>query len=290
MESQNQKESIEISLTSPRWSFQKTNTEEWKKQNIYEHPIKEKVQKFNIELFEANKNIEMPLSEKEKIVNQTFESIINELDLKDYDNIDNKNPFVRVYDNALSDDFCDNSINKFENNKDLQLQGTTSKEPNNAILYKKTHEIQFINNQKHFKEEDKYVCQQLGLFLEKYAYELPIPRDNYYTMIGCNDTGYQIQKYKKNNGYYYFRADDKIETLMKDNKISKFSLRTLTFIFYLNDIDEGGETLFTSFKIKPKKGRLLFFPATWDYIYADNIPKSDDKYIITGWIVKYCDL
>ena len=58
MESQNQKEPIEISLNSAIWSFQKTNTEEWKKQNIYKHPIKEKVQKFNIELFEANQKKE----------------------------------------------------------------------------------------------------------------------------------------------------------------------------------------------------------------------------------------
>ena len=38
MESQNQKEPIEISLNSAIWSFQKTNTEEWKKQNlVYVH-------------------------------------------------------------------------------------------------------------------------------------------------------------------------------------------------------------------------------------------------------------
>jgi len=60
--------------------------------------------------------------------------------------------------------------------------------------------------------------------------------------------------------------------------------RIITFIWYLNNVEEGGETLFEDFKIKPMEGSLLFFPATWTYPHSGAMPTSNDKYIITGWI------
>ena len=50
----------------------------------------------------------------------------------------------------------------------------------------------------------------------------------------------------------------------------------------LNNVEEGGETLFEDFKIKPMEGLLLFFPATWTYPHSGAMPTSNDKYIITG--------
>jgi hypothetical protein len=37
--------------------------------------------------------------------------------------------------------------------------------------------------------------------------------------------------------------------------------------------------------IKPKSGKLLIFPACWTYPHRGTMPISDDKYIITGWIM-----
>ena len=51
----------------------------------------------------------------------------------------------------------------------------------------------------------------------------------------------------------------------------------------MNDIEEGGETYFYNGKVKPEAGKLILFPATWTYNHKGNMPKSDDKYIITGW-------
>ena len=89
------------------------------------------------------------------------------------------------------------------------------------------------------------------------------------------DSGYQVQKYYKNKGHYTWHSDD---------KITKHDVRYITFIFYLNTVDDGGETCFCDFKIKPKEGTLLLFPATWTYIHKGNTPVSDNKYILTGWL------
>ena len=31
-------------------------------------------------------------------------------------------------------------------------------------------------------------------------------------------------------------------------------------------------------------GKLLIFPATWTYMHRGNVPISEDKYIVTGWL------
>ena len=88
-----------------------------------------------------------------------------------------------------------------------------------------------------------------------------------------------IQKYVKNEGKYEYHNDTYCDYHNKRNRI-------LTYIFYLNDVIEGGETefLFGKYKIKPTAGKLLLFPASWTYPHCGKMPYSNDKYIITGWI------
>ena len=59
--------------------------------------------------------------------------------------------------------------------------------------------------------------------------------------------------------------------------------RYLTFIWYLNTVDEGWTQFFNGNQVAPRQGRLLIFPSTWTYIHQGYPPKQT-KYIITGWI------
>ena len=95
----------------------------------------------------------------------------------------------------------------------------------------------------------------------------------------------QIQKYDQNSGHYNTWHTEK-EDLNTTN-------RMFVFILYLNDVDEGGETGFLFkdedtndfFKVKPKTGKLIIHPASWPYIHKGYMPKSDDKYILTTWLL-----
>ena len=88
----------------------------------------------------------------------------------------------------------------------------------------------------------------------------------------------QIQRYNKSKGMYIYHQD-----FSCDWKEKKY--RVITFLWYLNTVEEGGETEFWgTHKIKPEAGKLLFFPATWTYPHRGKMPISDNKYIITGWI------
>ena len=67
--------------------------------------------------------------------------------------------------------------------------------------------------------------------------------------------------------------------------------RFLVGFFYLNDVEEGGETAFQqhksvpiSVKVKPKAGRLLIFPPLWTHPHIGMKPISEPKYIIGTYL------
>lgn len=63
--------------------------------------------------------------------------------------------------------------------------------------------------------------------------------------------------------------------------------RYLVLLWYLNDVAEGGETVFPDLgvTIKPKAGRLLMFPPNWCFQHAGRAPVSNDKYILSTYLL-----
>ena len=89
---------------------------------------------------------------------------------------------------------------------------------------------------------------------------------------------FMIQRYKQNTGKYIYHDDSHYDS--KNNHY-----RIITFIWYLNDVCEGGETVFSGkYAVKPTTGKLVLFPATWTHPHCGKMPISNDKYILTGWI------
>ncbi len=63
--------------------------------------------------------------------------------------------------------------------------------------------------------------------------------------------------------------------------------RYLVFLWYLNDVSEGGETHFPmlNLRIQPKAGRLLMFPPYWMFQHEGCAPQSGDKYIFSTYFL-----
>jgi hypothetical protein len=67
------------------------------------------------------------------------------------------------------------------------------------------------------------------------------------------------------------------------------SRRQLAMFSYLNDVAEGGETVFRGIAgedaiIKPKLGRTVIFPPNFMFPHKGNKPVSGPKYIVSQYV------
>ena len=91
------------------------------------------------------------------------------------------------------------------------------------------------------------------------------------------------QKYEaKSGGYPYWHSE------VYPQKGENDALhRVLLFMFYLNDVNEGGSTDFhyQNKSIQPKAGSMVIAPAYFTHTHRGAVPISNDKYILTSWVL-----
>jgi len=91
------------------------------------------------------------------------------------------------------------------------------------------------------------------------------------------------QKYEaKSGGYPYWHSE------VYPQKGENDALhRVLLFMFYLNDVNEGGSTDFhyQNKSIQPKAGSMVVAPAYFTHTHRGAVPISNDKYILTSWVL-----
>ncbi len=71
------------------------------------------------------------------------------------------------------------------------------------------------------------------------------------------------------------------------DSIYEVSNRYLVFLWYLNDVAEGGETEFPDLglRVQARQGRLLMFPPYWMFQHAGLPPRSGPKYILSSYLL-----
>ena len=182
---------------------------------------------------------------------------------------------ILVLDNQLSPAFCSHLINKFEDDKEGHGYGVTHSGHTPHIKQSTDLEITHGDTNHLWQVEDRELNEALKNALVKYDKHLgnKMPGMKVLGMFGeMFDTGHQMQR--TTPGGFYNWHHDACDT------------RQLTYIFYLNDV-KGGDG-YTEFcdgtRVYPRAGRMLIFPATWQYLHRCVAPKKDIKYIITGWI------
>ncbi len=69
--------------------------------------------------------------------------------------------------------------------------------------------------------------------------------------------------------------------------IHHVSNRYLVMLWYLNDVEAGGETRFPQLDlaIRPCAGRLLMFPPYWMFQHEGAAPESGEKYILSTYLL-----
>ena len=92
----------------------------------------------------------------------------------------------------------------------------------------------------------------------------------------------QAQKYDINKGGYPYWHSEVYPQAGHNEALH----RVLLFMFYLNDVEEGGETefLYQSIRVKPKQGTMVVCPSSFTHTHRGNPPLKGDKYMINGWV------
>jgi hypothetical protein len=69
--------------------------------------------------------------------------------------------------------------------------------------------------------------------------------------------------------------------------VNHLSSRYLVLLWYLNDVQAGGETRFPQLdlSVDPRAGRLLMFPPYWMYQHEGLPPQSGEKYILSAYLM-----
>lgn len=212
--------------------------------------------------------------------------------------IDN-NYGIFIVDNFLSNTQCLKLINLIENS-DYKHFGFTSslvdksKGKNLEELFtgKKSIDmdladfnlnVQGLSDDKINKHnEEKKIFTSFNNFIIKRLNNIGRNFRQFYLWPGSNEdynsSDITLRKYYKESGGYDYHND----YIFGDK-----NARVMTFIIYLGNVYQGGETKFLhqNKKVKSLSGRLLMFPPTHNYLHIGLPPISNDKYIITSFLI-----
>jgi hypothetical protein len=191
---------------------------------------------------------------------------------------------IYLFPNSIPNETCDEIIKMYHSEK-----------TRNGITYsgysphvKKTRDFTIPNNSAKWSKIISLLQYELSRHINEYL-------SNINSLISATQPDFKaiqteylfenvfmIQKYNKNEGHFKYHNDFQITNILG------LSNRVITYLWYLNDVEKGGETdlWYGKNKIIPKKGTLLLFPALESFPHAGNMPISDDKYIVTGWLYK----
>ena len=179
--------------------------------------------------------------------------------------------YVRWYDNVLPAELCDGLVAGFEQMHEAQevngsgirpgLDGSKWTEINLTRLADSAMKGFFLS----------LIDQYLDRYNSESGLSLPIPPTNLTADL-------IIKRY----------AADQVEQFQPHfDSIYDRSHRYMVFLWYLNDVEEGGETRFIDLDmaVQARKGRLLMFPPFWMYQHAGMPPISNAKYIVSTYLL-----
>ena len=191
--------------------------------------------------------------------------------------------FVKIYNHAVHPKLCHDLIEEFENQQEHHIMSGIGAESDVENEYRKAIEMNCTivsdNN-----TEWKFLLNSMNNIVmdyqKLYKHEM--------NKLGLSDVSlpstnvleeWRLHRYDE--GEHFFKKH-------VDSHDANSSNRMLAFLFYLNTVPEGGETIFTDhlegIKCEPVQGRLLVFP-TWFGFPHEGLPViSGTKYMLKTYL------
>ena len=173
--------------------------------------------------------------------------------------LDKLSDWVKIYEDVVSDDFCNSCVLLTEKNKDIL-----------DTVDLDWRKCQIYSNFDYSSLFDEYKDKMVEL-LDNYKGEIDNVDLNH---IKCIEAPCLVN----------YRVNDYFNT-HSDNWDMNSSTRQLTVILFLNDVEEGGKIVFNGFdmKINPKRGSVVIFPSYILYNNKITSPVSNDAYSLISW-------
>lgn len=183
-------------------------------------------------------------------------------------NHNNLTNFIRVYDQVIPETLCESMIHHLHQQSNYVDSD-----------FLRRHEISLMNRQnQELLDQIKILTRNM---YNQYKSDLGGISGN---LFQCNRLEYPvIAQYMP-----YSESSTKKEHFHDHADCWHFESgsRVVSVIYYLNDVEEGGETHFThlNYSVQPKKGRVLIFPSNFMFMHRANPPISNPKYVCICWI------
>lgn len=182
--------------------------------------------------------------------------------------MDELRDLIHIHESVLDEDVCKFLIDFFENLSDKHEVVNKDKKPSFTQLN--------LTENRDYNEEVNNVhnlfIQQTLSFRDKY-YEFV---DNRVFPSEHAFEQFRIKRYNPNGEEMF---DTHVDVMDYES-----SRRFLSFMWYLNNVEEGGDTVFKDVIIKPKVGTLIIFPPLWMYPHRGEAPVSNSKYILSTYL------
>ena len=141
--------------------------------------------------------------------------------------------------NSISRELCNDMINLFER-EDNRYAGHTASGLDTNI--KDTTDFIITKGGARWDKINKLLSKELNNNVTEYVKKhnnMVHPNYHIFHANYLSTDSMQLQKYEKNVGKYVYHEDSRCD-------FTNRKIRKITFLWYLNDVDEGGETEFWS--------------------------------------------
>jgi 2OG-Fe(II) oxygenase superfamily len=179
--------------------------------------------------------------------------------------------FVRWYDDALPRAFCARLIEAFHETQSMHVErarGWRAGLDDSAWTELDLSALADDALNTFFRER---IGEYLGRYNRDICLQIGVPASPLLAEL-------RLKRYRPG-------TDEKFQ--LHFDSINEVANRYLVYLWYLNDVAEGGETEFPGLgvKVAPRAGRLLMFPPYWLYQHAGLPPRSGDKYILSTYML-----
>jgi hypothetical protein len=179
--------------------------------------------------------------------------------------------YIQVFDGALPGEFCAQMISSFNQMGRFHVrngQGFKAGLEDSAWTELNITPLSDAGFQALFHQR---IMEYLSRYNQRLGLTIPVPPTAHFAEL-C------IKRYVAGSGERFQPHFDSI------NEVAN---RYLVFLWYLNDVESGGETHFCDLDItvSARAGRLLMFPPYWMFQHAGRPPISNDKYILSTYML-----